>query len=324
VNDDRWNEVVRTYEESLDLLEAAREEYAAAVKETMKELQEALAGRLSSLAIPSGVVLGVPTPDEDGGFAKHWLYCTVSIGGMEWAVVHAWVAAPYGGKPGTLRVGVEAKRYPEVLPWEQTWMRELAGALKSDLALSDIKALGREERFTEHWVWIANLDLAQPASATDAVGTFCRSLEAAAALSVRLAEEAEPVQRALGALKDLRRKLERKPIIRDSQLYPKAKDFEQRRDGASQLSIIHADLYTWVGVDPKERSVFYGHGFDDERFPGLIKQLAKRLGVKSSTRGDYPGAVLFDAASLRKAEAREITARGEEVFQAFVELTGKK
>jgi hypothetical protein len=322
----RWSEVVRAYEESLDLLEAARTEYADAVKKTMDELKVAAEKRRAGVSLPDGVTLGPFERSTDDGFAQEWLYATLSCGDIAWAVVHAWVAGSYEGPAATLRVGVEVKRPADVLPWERPWLDTQVQRVKTDLSPCNLETLSDSERCTDSWIWMANVDLGAAGSVGAAAELAARSAEAAGALAALLAEESAPVRRALDALRELRRKVEKKPIIKGQVLNPAKADLGRWWPGTLLFGITPPELEitVWLAVDPKERTLWYAHGYDEAKLPRLAERMAERLGVASVKRGGYPGGVLLDRAGLAAASQEAIVARGEEVLRVFVELSGKR
>lgn len=141
------------------------------------------------------------------------------------------------------------------------------------------------------------------------------------ALSTAEAFEEEEV----GALRKLLRKIKEEPIAPQRAFDPPKSELGRWPPGTQAWSLVPGNLgiHVWVAVDPKEGALLYGHGYDTEELPGLIKRMGERLGVTLAQRSDYPCGVLLDRAASAKASQADIMSRAEEALRAFVELTSR-
>lgn len=186
-----FTQVVREYEKSLDLLEAARGEYASAVAKTLDDLKSTARPRLAATSLPAGVRCGEAVRWSDKRRLAHEsVYICLHTGDTVWTSVHAWVAKGYGGPCATLRVGVEVARHDDRFAWDRPWLEARMREVMTDLPWAQPDALAPDEHEARYWAWVANIDLLSPTCAREAADRLVDGVQAAGAIAIALARQA--------------------------------------------------------------------------------------------------------------------------------------
>jgi len=307
-----WNEVVQAYDEAFHELEAARDEYGKAIERVMAALHNGIQQSHGNEVVYS----------KDEGFARHWLYCSVAgTEGVEWLCVHAWIAAPYAGPAGTLRIAVEHKlgevRERYGLAWEQPALVAMAAepaawktSIAPDLLHGPLATMG--------WLRVKEISLLQDDPVTPAVSRFVTLVAEAREFAARLDAEARPIVRAFAALKALAKELESHPLSPNQ----KARDYLCKPwEGLRYVRADEEGLPEfWVGYQPEQRRLLYGHEESDNR-RNLAAEFAKKARSSEAFQlGGYPAGVLMDSDRFEEVTVEEIKVTALGAFKAFREL----
>ncbi len=290
-----WSDLVKAYESKIEVLEAARNDYARAVRELLEGVHKALFEAVSQTLGEEGprytLSRGVENDSAGAVFSgANTVHASIldPFTGAEFSI-SAWVASCFGGPASTLRIGLSLDNVGKGVDYEEckrTCKAADAGSVPGDpadfAAFPDVASDWKILRIVS--VALSDKDLAQVGAAVgDAASALAKHAEA---LLAQIHDRYLPLLRAQKALEDY------KPVLRR-----RCEALGERPFNGSWLEgyYLQVGCY-WLCTDPLSKSLrVEGKEVDEE----LVRLLAQKGGFPLETRKTYPSFVLIDEAKLR-------------------------
>ncbi|HZF56592.1 MAG TPA: hypothetical protein VE093_48585 [Polyangiaceae bacterium] len=315
-----WDDVIATYERDLEILEAARSEYARSVDELLANLQRKLEMANMAPSLVEGVTLTFELNKSFDGIGQHVLECWLQVEDRRWANVHVWVASAWRGPPSTLRLAVGFDPNNDLLPFKGT---ELAEEARLCAGWKDIGLPSSAPDFDAFCPRVESLDLTKPDVVETAIPLVRELLEGAARIAASFAEKSRHVLRAVEALEACRKRAQGESLAPDQKIHP-TKSTGRWRKGTIPYFEVRAGERPPIllGVDTVTRTFLYGHTSDPKR-PDLAERLARELQCTGAARvlDGYTCRTLLDANALAAASPEAIETRAMDVLRSFMKLT---
>lgn len=306
-----WDELVRAYEEKLDVLEAARAGFVNELTELVNECSGQMEAAVSAGIVGSECVVGaaIKETDDDTVFAGAYRFFVpvADASGAARLRVGQWVASCFGGEASTLRLTVEIVALPGCLS-PQLWAPKCAeripettpGVPFSVAAHPDVPSHGRVIR-------VASVELADRASHEVAAEVARVATELAVQVTQAmefLLDAAAPMVRAEQALLAYRPILEARAYEVNAEVYP-GKGGLGDYEGGKYLQV---GGY-WICTDPDNCRLLVESQRVNEPH---VRTLAARLGRDVSRRSQI-GCLLLGEQQLRDGERPLV----EDIADAF-------
>jgi hypothetical protein len=309
-----WNDVVQAYEESIEALEAARNEYEAAVQKTIDAMQSEAKDSLEDVEPQTRIEW---LSEDNEGLGQRVLSASVKADDIVWVVVETWVASAFGGPTATLRIvsRLEEQKVFDVVDQARGFMSDTSD-------WSKVPQGGGDEEFSDdtNYFGIASIDLRDGESLRRGSEKFAEFVKNGLSVAKKLAAGTAPLRCAMEALKQCRASIQKTPTDPDQSVSPSNNKLSAWQ-GLQYFQIDRKELPgIWVGVHPEHGFLMYGHN-NSAQYPQLATDFARKLGVAPTAHGSFPAGVLLDDKKLKSATQAEIAGICERAFRLFVEMT---